>query len=245
MARRRAAARRSTRMDLTPEEIAVAAVRMLAAAQAHQRASVWCMGKPDAKPPNIDAFFFGAVSVELVLLSVEQSLRLMLLLHYEIVRDDTNHNSHVLYATIRNKSGGKDGIRKDIIGTMTAIGRLRGIEPFSERELLACLNKHDSSYSNFRYFQLDHEGRLNEQWEYTGRDVKILHCFALALIALNMGEMERRGNRGLGLHGASAGVGDDERNGSFEGSSAEIGQQMTGVQTATTVSVSPALSAFI
>ena len=151
-------------MDLTPGEIAVAAARMMAAAQAHQRASVWCMEKPDAKPPNIDAFFFGAVSFEMVLLSVEQSLRLMLLLHYSIIRDDTNHNPRVLYATIRNRSGGKDGIRNDIIGTMTAIGQLKGIARFSERELLACLNKHDSSYSNFRYFQLDHEGRLNEQW---------------------------------------------------------------------------------
>ena len=73
---------------------------MMAAAQAHQRASGWCMDKPDAKPPNIDSFLFGAVSFELILLSVEQSLRLLLVLHFGIIRDDTNHNPHVLYGTV-------------------------------------------------------------------------------------------------------------------------------------------------
>ena len=106
---------KGNRANLTAEEIAVAAPRMMAAAQAHQRASGWCMDKPDAKPPNIDAFFFNAVSFELILLSVEQSLRLLLLLHHGIVRDDTNHNPHVLYGTVKNRSGGEQGIREDII----------------------------------------------------------------------------------------------------------------------------------
>ena len=197
MARRRATASRSKRVELIPEETAIAASRMMAAAQAHQRASAWCTENPDAKPPNIDSLFFSAVSFELVLLSVEQSLRLLLLLHYSTIRSDTNHNPRVLYAAIRNKSGGKDGIRNDIISSMTAIGQLRGITPFSERELLACLNKHDSSYSDFRYFQLDRQARLNKRWDFSPRDVQILHSLALALIALNMGEMQRRGIKAI------------------------------------------------
>ena len=40
---------------------------------------------------------------------------------------------------------------------------------------------------------MDHQGRLNEQWEFTQRDVQILHCLALALIHMNMDGMERRG----------------------------------------------------
>ena len=106
---------KSNRIKLTAEDIAVAAPRMMAAAQAHQRASGWCMDKPDARPPNIDFFFFNAVSFELILLSLEQSLRLLILLHYGILRDDTNHNPHVLYETVRNLSGGKEGIREDIV----------------------------------------------------------------------------------------------------------------------------------
>ena len=93
----------------------MAATRYMAGAQAHQRASAWCRDKPDAKPPNIDAFFFPTVSFELILLSVEQSLRLVLLLHYSIIRDDTNHTPHVLYVAIRNKSSGYEGVRNAIV----------------------------------------------------------------------------------------------------------------------------------
>ena len=80
---------------------------------------------------------------------------------------------------------------------MNVLGRTKGIDPISEKELVACLKKHDSSYSNFRYFQLDHQARLNKKWEFSIRDVQILHCLALALICLNLDEMGRRGIRGL------------------------------------------------
>ncbi len=197
MARRRKRANKNVGVKLTAEEIVTAAERMMAAAQAHQRASGWCMDKPDAKPPNIDGFFFLVVSFELILLSVEQSLRLLLLLHYSILRGDANHNVHVLYKDVRNKSGGSTGIRCDIISSMNALGASQGIDPFSEKELVACLNKHDSSYSDFRYFQLDRQARLTEKWEFSQRDVQILQCFALSLIGLNMHEMRRRGIRPL------------------------------------------------
>ena len=193
MARRRKTASKNKRVKLTAEEIEVAATRMMAAAQAHQRAAAWCMDKPNAEPPNIDFLFFRVVSFELVLISVEQSLRLLLLLHYSIVRDNTNHSPHVLYKDIRNKSGGKEGIRCDIISKANVLGQTEGIAPFSEKELVSCLRKHDSSYSNFRYFQLDHQARLNKELEFFPRDVQILHCLALALICLNMVEMGRRG----------------------------------------------------
>ena len=178
---------------LTSQEVAVAAPHMMAAAQAHQRASGVCMDSPSAKPPNIESFFLPIVSFELILLSVEQSLRLLLLLHYSIVRDDTNHNPYVLYKAMQNKSGGKGGLRNDIITKMNALSQPNGIDPTAEKELVTCLKKHDSSYSNFRYFHLDRQGRMTDQWELVPRDVQVLHRLALALIHLNMDEMGRRG----------------------------------------------------
>ena len=197
MARRRNAASKKKRAQLTDEETEIAAARMMAAAQAHQRASVWCFDKPDAKPPNIDAFFFPTVSFELLLLSVEQSLRLLLLLHFSIIRDDTDHNPHVLYGDILNKSGSKVGIRHRIISRMNSLGQTEGIDSVSEKELRACLSKHDSSYLNVRYFDLNLQARLNNKWGFSPRDVQILHCLALALIGLNMDEMKERGIRAL------------------------------------------------
>ena len=136
MAKHNQAASKTKGVRLTAEEIGIAAGRMMAAAQAHQRASCWCKDKPDAKPPNIDAFFFDVVSFELVLLSVEQSLRLLLLLHYSIVRDNTNHNPRILFEAMQNKSGGKIGIRQDILDEMNALGQTEGIALFSEKELV-------------------------------------------------------------------------------------------------------------
>ena len=192
MARRRKATIKG-KAGLSPEETNTAIRQMMYAAEAHQHASVWCADKPDAKPPNIDYFYFLVVSFEMILLSVEQSLRLLLLLHYSIVRSDTNHSPRVLYGTVQNKSGDKTGTRQAIISKMNALGQPKGIASFSETELLACLKKHDSSYSNFRYFQLDPQARLNPEFEISARDVEVVHCLALALIHLNMDEVQKRG----------------------------------------------------
>jgi len=181
------------RTMLTPDETREAAGRMMAAAQAHQRASSYCFGKPDAKPPNIDAFFFYAVSFELILLSVEQSLRLLLLLHDGSVLDRVDHNLRVLYRSVQQKSGGKEDFCSKIIEQMNALGKPEGFDFFSEKELRQCLNKHDSSYSNFRYFQLDKQGKLNPKWEVSARDQQIMHSIALALIGINVEEMNSRG----------------------------------------------------
>ena len=193
MVPRNKTARKNKGVGLTAEEKRAAATQMMAGAQAHQRTSVWCTEKPDAKPPNIDAFLFQSVSLELLLLSIEQSLRLLLLLHYSMIPNNTNHNPRVLYVAMKRKSGGTIGIRQDIITTMDAVGQTRGIAPFSETELEACLGKHNSSYSNLRYFQVDREGRLTGDWDVVPRDIQILNCFALALIILNGDEMQKQG----------------------------------------------------
>ena len=165
----------------------------MASAQAHQRTSAWCMGNPDAKPPNIDYFFFGTVSLELILISVEQSLRLLLLLHYSTIRDDTNHAPQVLYKAMLKESGGKDDdIRTGIVDAANSLGGTKGISEMTEKDIVSCLGRHNSSYTNFRHFQLNHQGKLNSNFSYTGRDVQILHCLALGLIKLNLAEMERR-----------------------------------------------------
>ena len=176
---------------LTPDEIQQAATRRMAAAQAHQRASAYCFDKPDAKPPNIDFVFFRTVSFELILFSVEQSLRLLLLLHYGIVRAD--HNPAALYNVVRNKSGGKEGLRDNIILQMNALGETEGLAACSEKELIGQLNKHKSSYDNFRYFQLDKQDQISGDMEALSRDVQIMHCLALTLIGMNMQEMSKQG----------------------------------------------------
>ena len=79
-----------------------------------------------------------------------------------------------------------------MVDKMNELGNTKNIKPIAEKELVACLRKHDSSYSNFRYFQLDRQAKLNASWEFSVRDAQILHCLALALINLNMDEMRKQ-----------------------------------------------------
>ena len=179
-------------VKLNEQDKKMAVTRLMDGAQAHQRASVYCMDKPDAKPPNIDWFYFNVVSLELILMSIEQSLRLLLLLHYDITRADTGHVPAVLYKAIRNKSCGKAGIRSDIVAMANAFGGTRGITAMGEKEIRKCLRKHDSSYANCRHFQLNKHGGLNPEFEFKPREVQVLHCLALGLIKLNMDEIAER-----------------------------------------------------
>ena len=51
---------------------------------------------------------------------------------------------------------------------------------------------HDSSYTDTRYFLLDHQAKTKNKWEILPREIQIFHCLALALITLNMDEMKRQ-----------------------------------------------------
>ncbi len=180
----------SKQTRLTPDQRQAATNRM-AAAQTHQRASVYCFDNPDAKPPNIDWLFFRVVSFELILFSVEQSLRLLLLLQFGISRGD--HNLAALYQVVLNKSGGKEGLRDNIIRQMNALGETKGIDSFSEKELRKCLNKHKSSYNKFRYFRLDNQDQIIGEMEMLPREIQTMHCFGYVLIDMNMQEMSKQG----------------------------------------------------
>ncbi len=193
MAARKGGTNNPKQAALTEEELRTAAHQMMQAAWTHQKASVWCQDKPNAKPPNIDAYHFMVVSFELILLSVEQSLRLFLLINYSRVLNDTNDNPRILFKVIMDESRGKNEIVPDIINRMNAEKHSESIEPFAERELLDCLGKHDASYSNFRYFQLDKHARLNPQWDITPREGNLLQCLGRALIRMNLDEMGKRG----------------------------------------------------
>ena len=184
--------RKSTaQKTLTSQEIDEAAPRMMAGAQAHQRASVFCLDNPKAKPPSIDGLFFPAVSFELLLHSIEHSLRLILLIHYSILRP--KHNISALYKILLNQSGGKDGIRSEIVNRVNVHRNSRGENAITEEDIRKCIQKHDSSYSSFRYFGLDDEARATSKWEMKEYEVWLLHYLALALIEVNWDEMGKRG----------------------------------------------------
>ena len=185
-------------LPLTSDETKQLVQRMMASAQAHQRASAYCLDNPSANPPNIDTFWFSAVSFELILLSIEQSLRLLILLYSGNVLDRVDHNLKVLYRQAQDKSVDKRELRDNIIHTMNEIEKPKGIAAFCEQELSTCLNKHKSSYSDIRYFFADRMGKVKPDWSILPREIQIMHYLALALIEINMQEIRNQEMKILG-----------------------------------------------
>ena len=188
--------KRTSQSQLTSSELAKAAQRMMMGAQAHQRASVYCLDKPDAKPPNIDAFYFMNVSFELVLFSIEHSLRLLMLLHYSIRRP--KHNIFQLFNEMtRRSSQGRSSqggaLRSELFSLVNFIAASQRLTEVSEEEIHDCLQKHDSSYVSLRYIGLDKDARPSLKFEAKPYEVKIMHCFALALIDVNLNKMKEQG----------------------------------------------------
>ena len=156
------------------------------AAEAHRVASDSCSSASssysDSESYN---FFLRVVSFELILVSVEQSLRLLLLLRFSIFPKNPNHNLFDLYERLQDKGAGEEWIIEEIIRKINALVQTKNISPISEEELAACLKEHCFSYSNTKYFQVDRQGKLSGNFGYTKREREILYYFAVALIELN------------------------------------------------------------
>ena len=185
------ATRRPSSSKLTPSEVNTAAEMMMMGALAHQRASVYCIDNPNAKPPNIDSLLFPAVAFELILLSVEQSLRLILLTKFETLRP--KHNVFKLYNEVIYGRNNKDDLKNEIFHRVNALAHSQNLGAIPENDIRECLRKHDSSYASFRYFGLDSNARSNVKWGMKSYEVQVLHCLARALLEVGRNELHKRG----------------------------------------------------
>ena len=155
--------------------------RTMMAAEAHRIASDSCLSS-SLSSSDTNNFFLRVVSFELLLVSVEQSLRLLLLLRFSIFPQKSNHNLFDLYQKLGEKDADKEWIIEGIITVMNA---RKNVSPTSEEELAACLKEHCSSYSNTKYFQVNRQGKLSKNFGHSTREREILHYFALVLIDVN------------------------------------------------------------
>ena len=185
---------------IDPKEKENVGSRTHMAAEAHRLASDSCLRDSlscsDSDPYD---FYLKAVSFESLLVSVEQSLRLLLLLRFSLFPENPDHNLSALYKKLEDESGGDEWIFTEIIQRMNdfirrenMISLISGkdleediVRLISREELKACLERHCSSYSNIKYFQVNRQGKLNKEFEFSNRERWILYCFAVALIELN------------------------------------------------------------
>ena len=135
-----------------PDDLQELASRLMASAQAHQFASAHCSAKLSVKEVDVKSMFLYVVSVELILLAVEQSFRLMILLYTKRTPRPGNHQLGSLYNKTLHEEGVPKDMSKNIVSTMNEMGEALDMKPFFAKELEECLKKHNSSYSDIRYF---------------------------------------------------------------------------------------------
>ena len=189
--------------ELSPEDKKVAEMRLIAAAEAHRLASFLCeieSHKYDSESYN--ATFLHILSFQFTLVSVEQSLRSLLLVLFSIFPQKPSHNLYALYKELKCRSIDKEEIRREIIRRINDCAQTEKMsliseEGISEEELVACIEKHRLSYSDLKYFQVDRDGKLSKKWGFEGRERQILYCLAVALIKLNAYEMAKHDYRVL------------------------------------------------
>lgn len=176
-----------------PDDLQELATRLMASAQAHQFASVHCSARLNVKEVDLKSVFLNVVSVELILLAIEQSFRLLSLLCTKQFSGPGTHLLWSVYKETLRKEGIPKEMKNDIVSTMNEIGDPLEIKPFFVKELEECLKKHDTSYSDIRYFMVDRKGKPGPELTIDAREKTVLIFLALALIAINLFIMKEQG----------------------------------------------------
>ena len=156
---------------------------LMLASEAHYTAHVLCYRHlSNAKPPNIERLTFQAVSLELLLLSIEQALKLMLYLQDGMNR--TTHDVLKLYTRARRYGKQRPGVWDRLTGTVETLVQKHDLESIVDNDIHSCIQKHKASYDLARYMQFGH-ARGSQHWSVTKRDFEILECLAVALLRIN------------------------------------------------------------
>lgn len=162
-------------------------LHMMDAAQAHKEASVVCVEESDKQHPlTTRAFYLGVVSFEQLLLSVEQSMKLSLMLYFSH-KPEPNHRIDKLLDEIIAKDGNSKKLLREILNSANKIGATASVPTISEDEVKNTIKRHRSSYTKLRYFGLDTQFNVSSdnKWEISGRDIQVMHCMAWGLIDVN------------------------------------------------------------
>ena len=175
---------------LTPDQKEVARWIMVSS-MAHYASGMLCNNEAFERKEASDsdsAAHYTLVSIELNLLSVELSLRLLLFVCF--LKTKTSHHLRGLYNEIEKRDS--EGLCKKIIQETDRLARIKDYDPISEKELKSCLNKHTRTYVDIRYFRVEKGWEGSVEQGFSIRDREIMDCLGKALLMLSADELERR-----------------------------------------------------
>ena len=164
---------------------------MMMAAIAHYTTSVYCLDAPQAKASSMGKYYFHIVAFELMLLSIEHSLKLTLFL--ETSSFPPKHNIVELYKQVVREANFYDNFQHKVFHGVNHHASSISLPHIEENSILRCLEKHDSSYMNFRYFGVKKDAQSVLQWEITAKEVHILYCLSITLLEINIDRCQEHG----------------------------------------------------
>ena len=169
------------------------AQRLMNVALSNNSASVWCFEESKRefkKQPPIRAHvaLLDSVSFGLNLFSVEQSMKVTLLLHGFPFKP--THDLHNLFADVKNNVVGFEKSLKFALNNANKRLGEYGVNPVSKNEIEDTLSRHRKTYETIRYLFVDRGGNLSDG-KIMPRDIQVVYCIALAFIEMNAEKMEQ------------------------------------------------------
>ena len=197
------------RMRSSIESLATAALY-------HRDAAIHLIEKFYAQRPEVSGalfpVFMEVAAFELLLLSVEQSLKVLLLLHDPDYSIEGRHDIYKLLTLVERMSKtksvnvpGRNLFKKLLVGinkeresnirqrTFDKMRIEKGeLKSVDKRELKDIFNRNANAYANFRYLGVNRDLSQNEIG-LNARDEAILYMAALALVKISLMKMKQEG----------------------------------------------------
>ena len=166
------------------------------AAQAHHQAAELCLNNLNGRPVEHYLFYFSAVSAELLLHSIEQSLKLTLVLNdVPLAKRNSKpgHDIFELYKKVICYCKGEKDIQSEIVRITNIYASKYGFAQVREVGISKCIQKHKLSYVKIRYFGVDKSFSSVPDMELDWDDLRLLSCLCPGLIEINIYRMKKCG----------------------------------------------------
>lgn len=177
-------------VSISQNDVVVAAPRMMMSSNSHKKVAVMCINDAGKVSSKQESLSLNMIALENVLFSIEQSMRLFLLIEFYSL--NSSHDLESLFSNIRNKLGHPNNLRDLIIQNTNIRCNTENIAPVSEKDIKDVLQRHKLSYSMSRYMLLDNLAKPIGNWSARIPDIKILHCLAIGFIWTNIQLAKRK-----------------------------------------------------
>ena len=166
------------------------------AAQAHHQAAELCLNSLNGRPVDHYLFYFSTVSAELLEQSIEQSLKLTLVLNEVPLakrNSKSGHDIFELYKKVICYCKGEKDIQSEIVRITNIYAFEYGFRQVREVGIPKCIERHKLSYVEIRYFGVDKSFSSVPDMELDWDDLRLLSCLCPGLIEINIDLMKKYG----------------------------------------------------